>query len=264
MEAPKTAFCGTVCEAPVHREQAQEVSCLEDVADLLVELGAFLCISIRPISLELMGEVARGDEDAFASELLCGCLDGLAELIVGSRGEAREADTHILRALVVVLDEMDRDHRCMVERAVLLIGGAGRKVALLRKPVELVREFLVVGNLVACFRCSELSEGATCSLARRDVVVVPVHHGMGRGDHYRVRSYGSDAPAHFLVGIYRLLDALLFAPTDFGDDQWRMRNRECSSNAHDVPPKCACTRDRACNALLYIPRHKLLNMCWVS
>ena len=128
-EGAQAALCRALSEFRRNRQKRQEIRRAESLRDFLVKDRAFLGKAVRAIFLELVREVAARDEYDAAAELFCRLCDLLAEPVVDISAEARKADTHDLDQLFELrLQEVERDHRAVVERRLSLAEEAGRKI----------------------------------------------------------------------------------------------------------------------------------------
>lgn len=128
-EGAQAALCRALSKFRRDRQKRQKIRRAESLRDFLVKDRPFLGKAVRAIFLELVREVAARDEYDAAAELFCRLCDLLAEPVVDISAEAREADTHDLdRLFELRLQEVERDHRAVVERRLPLAEESGRKI----------------------------------------------------------------------------------------------------------------------------------------
>ena len=183
-----------------------------------------------------MREVAARDEYDAAAELFCRLCDLLAEPVVDISAEAREADTHDLDQLFELrLQEVERDHRAVVERRLPLAEEAGREIVCRTGIRQCLREDIVVLRLYLDLRATERREIPHSLLARRDVEVIAIHRRVRTRDDDHIRLQRRRTAHDLAISRRRPRNLLLLTPADLRQDEGRMWHRHSSHDCHKNP-----------------------------
>ncbi len=189
-------------------------------------------VAVGAVALQLVGQVAACDEHHPAAGLLRRLPYQLPQPVVVLQRQPRQPDAHQPEVLVMLADEVQRDHRAVVEPGVALAPGPGRQAACYGLPLDGLGQLVVVGHVEAHLGRAELRKAALRAAPGGDVKVVRVHCGVGAGDDDGLRPERGDLPRHLLVGPGRRRDLRLAAAAHLRHDHRRVRHHVCSDNRH--------------------------------
>ena len=171
-----SAFRGLIAELLRKIEQFSERRTPHDVHDPLIILRTFLLKSIRPLLFQPVGEISAADDCDLSPEQLRCLPDARSQLVVHGERKPGETDPHQTVLSVILIQEIQRNHCPVVQSSVPLAQSPGWNIARLCLPRKHGDKLCVIAHPELHLRRPELSEIAFCSLSRRNMKIVGIHH----------------------------------------------------------------------------------------
>ena len=155
LEGAQAALRRPVAEGRVHGQKAQEVSLCHSSGDLPVELRSLWGEAVGSVVLQLVGQVAAGNEHSPTSQVLHGLSDALPQPVVVQGRKPGQADAEDGTVHSGLSQKVQRHKRTMVQVRVPLtqrpdLGPSGLPAA-----DDLVPQLSVVFHAQLCLGCSE-------------------------------------------------------------------------------------------------------------
>ena len=122
----------------------------------------------------------------------------------------------------MLLQEIQRNHRAMVERGLLFPQKPCRETCSRAVLTEPGRQSLIILSSHPDLCCPELTEIALRPAARRDMEIIRIHDRMWTGHDNRIRPQGCRPFHDLMISIDRPLDFLFLTTAHCRYDQGRM------------------------------------------
>ena len=140
-EAPVAAFCCFFKECGRKVKQAAKTSPAAHFHNLFVIGRAFLCVAIRAVRFELVGEISACDINGAPARVLHGFPDQHAETIVVFQGKAGQTDAddaerRLFAGRPLPVQKIQRDHRAVIQKRITFTEDACGKVFPIRETTD--------------------------------------------------------------------------------------------------------------------------------
>ena len=183
-----------------------------------------------------MGQIPARDTDHPAIQLLRHRRDMLPQLIMLQHRKPRKADAHNRTVRQLLPQEIQRNHRPMIQRRLIRPGRSGRQPAARTAAGKRGNELRVIVHRKTQLRRPESSHIPGSPLPIGYMDIIRIHRCMRTYDHNRIRLQRRSGPHDLPISLHRRLQLRLLAPADFRQENWRMWYHKPSQNCHHPFP----------------------------